>query len=83
MNTQEMSDRVCHYLKKKSADGIAVQTGVSFQSDDVVLQRLFDIAETKAAGNIVPFNPLLKVLVEGGGFHAAYLETQPMGGEWP
>jgi len=81
MNTQNVSDRVCQYLKKKSTEGNIVQTGVSFQTSDDALQRLFDIAEAKAAGNIVQFNPLMKVLVEGGVFHAAYLETQPMGGE--
>jgi len=76
-----MTDRVLQYLKKKSEGGNIVETGVSFQTSDTDLQRLFDAAEAKAEGNIVQFTPAMKVLVEGGGFHAAYLETQPMGGE--
>jgi len=57
------------------------RTGVSFRTNDAELQQLFDAAEAKAAENVVQFNPAMKVLVEGGGFPAAYLETQSMGGE--
>ena len=73
--------RVLRYVKEKAAERGIARTGVTFRSDDDALQRLFDTAEAKAAENLVQFNPAMKVLVEGGGFHAAYLETQPMGGE--
>lgn len=68
------------------ADGESVglsrlQTGVSFQTTDAGLQRLFDAAEAKAASNIVQFTPTMKILVEGGGYNNAWIETQPMGGE--
>lgn len=56
-------------------------TGVMFQTTDLGLQRLFDAAEAKAAANVVPFTPSMKVLVEGGGYGNAWIETQPMGGE--
>ena len=57
------------------------QTGVSFRTSDAELQKLFDAAEAKAAANLYPISPGMKVLVEGGGYAAVYLETQPMGGE--
>jgi len=59
----------------------ADQTGVTFKTADADVQRLFDAAEKKAAGNIVQFTPTLKVLVEGGGYGNVWIETQPMGGE--
>ena len=59
----------------------ADQTGVSFRTSDVDLQRLYDTAESKVAENVVQFTPKMKVLVEGGGYRNAWLETQPMGGE--
>lgn len=58
-----------------------IQTDVNFQSTDVKLQQLFDAAEAKTASNIVQFTPTMKVLVEGGGYENAWIETQPMGGE--
>ena len=58
-----------------------LQTGVTFHTSDAALQRIFDAAETKAAANIVQFTPALKILVEGGGYNNAWIETQPMGGE--
>ncbi|MCL5096660.1 MAG: hypothetical protein M1608_03845 [Candidatus Omnitrophica bacterium] len=57
------------------------QTGVTFRIDDAGLQRLFEAAEAKAASNIVQFTPEMKILVEGGGYENAWIETQPMGGE--
>jgi hypothetical protein len=57
------------------------KTGVTFCTVDSGLQRLYDTAESKAAQNIVQFTPTMKVLVEGGGYGNAWLETQPMGGE--
>ncbi len=40
-----------------------------------------DPAETKLAENLVRFTPPMTVLVEGGGYPNAWIETQPMGGE--
>lgn len=57
------------------------RTSVSFRTSDMELQKLFDVAEAKAAENIYEITPGMKVLVEGGGFSHVYLETQPMGGE--
>lgn len=64
-----------------ASGGPTPATGVSFKSSDPGLQRLFEAAEAKGAANIVPFTPDLKVLVEGGGYGNAWIETQPMGGE--
>ena len=58
-----------------------LQTAVSFKSDNADLQRLHDAAEARLGGNIVRFTPSMKILVEGGGYQNAWLETQPMGGE--
>jgi len=58
-----------------------VKTGVAFQTTDKKLQELYDTAVSKMAGNIVPFTRSMKVLVEGGGYANAWIETQPMGGE--
>ena len=57
-----------------------LQTGVTFKTGDKDLQRLHDVAEARLAENIVRFTPSMKVLVEGGGYPNAWLETQPMGG---
>lgn len=59
----------------------ADKTGVSFHTSDVDLQRLYDAAESKVLGSVVQFTPRMRVLVEGGGYQNAWLETQPMGGE--
>ena len=67
-------------LMPPAADA-ATPTGVSFQTSDTDLQRLFDAAEAKAAANIVQFTPTMKALVEGGGYGNVWIETQPMGGE--
>lgn len=55
-------------------------TGVTFRTADAKLQRLFDAAEAQAAANLKPFSPTMTILVEGAGYNAAWLETQPMGG---
>ena len=68
-------------LAPLSALQAAEKTGVSFQTTDAALQRLYDAAESKVAENVVQFTPTMKVLVEGGGYPNAWLETQPMGGE--
>src|SRR6266852_460932 len=67
--------------KNKFATQRYAQTGVSFRTTDAVLQRLFDAAEAHAASNIVRFTPSMKIIVEGGGYANAWIETQPMGGE--
>lgn len=58
-----------------------LDTRHSFQTSNKDLQRLHDEAESKLLRNIVPFTPAMKVLVEGGGYQNAWIETQPMGGE--
>lgn len=55
-------------------------TKVRFKIDDAQIQKVYDAAEEKAAGNVQNFCGR-KVLVEGGGYHKIWLETQPMGGE--
>ncbi|MCP4450872.1 MAG: hypothetical protein GY809_05380, partial [Planctomycetes bacterium] len=64
-----------------SIERTGLETDVTFKTTDVELQQLFDAAEAKSAGNIVQFTPTMKVLVEGGGYGNAWIETQPMGGE--
>jgi len=58
-----------------------IQTHYRFQTANEALQRLHDEAERKLLGNLVQFTPSMKVLVEGGGYPNAWIETQPMGGE--
>jgi len=57
-----------------------IQTGVSFQTNDVQLQQIVTLAEAKLKNNLRDFGGR-KVLVEGGGYNKIWLETQPMGGE--
>ena len=57
-----------------------IQTGVTMQIDDPLIQKLFDAAEAKLTNNIKNFGDR-QVLIEGGGYHKIWLETQPMGGE--
>jgi hypothetical protein len=68
-------------LVQSARSSAAEKTGVFFHTSDVGLQRLYDAAETKLAGSVVQFTSKMKVLVEGGGYQNAWLETQPMGGE--
>jgi len=58
-----------------------LETAHSFQTADKNLQRLYDEAGSKLLENLVQFTPSMKVLVEGGGYPNAWIETQPMGGE--
>ncbi|MCY2930632.1 MAG: hypothetical protein NTV86_14265 [Planctomycetota bacterium] len=53
--------------------------GVRLKTSGTFLQRLYDEAEKKAAGNIIPCGTY-KLMVEGGGFDAVWIETQPMAG---
>ena len=58
----------------------AIETGVKFQIDDPLIQKLYDAAEAKLKCNLKNFGDR-QVLIEGGGYHKIWLETQPMGGE--
>ncbi len=60
--------------------GMESETGVTFQTDNRLLQKLMDSAEEKCRGNVRLFGDTA-VLVEGGGYEKIWLETQPMGGE--
>lgn len=53
---------------------------VRFHTNNTLLQKLVDTAETKCLSNIKSFGGR-KVLIEGGGYEKIWLETQPMGGE--
>lgn len=56
------------------------KSGVFFRTDNELVQTLFDAAEKKCQDNLKAFLNR-KVLIEGGGYHKIWLETQPMGGE--
>ena len=58
-----------------------LKTHHSFTTADEGLQALHDAAVGKLKDNLVQFTPSMKVLVEGGGYPNAWIETQPMGGE--
>ncbi|MBQ7636639.1 MAG: hypothetical protein IJS80_04965 [Lachnospiraceae bacterium] len=53
---------------------------VTFKIEDLFLQKLYDEAERRIAGNLRDFAGR-PVLVEGAGYEKIWLETQPMGGE--
>ncbi|GHU68875.1 hypothetical protein FACS1894184_11820 [Clostridia bacterium] len=58
-------------------------TATEFHTDDAKLQRLYDSAVEKSKLNLKDFGPegrVRRVLIEGGGYHKIWLETQPMGG---
>ena len=55
-------------------------TAVDFQTDNLPVLRLYQTAEIKLLQNIRIFAGR-RVLIEGGGYHKIWLETQPMGGE--
>lgn len=55
-------------------------TAVKFNTDDLLLARLYEQAEEKLKQNIKNFDGS-SVLIEGAGYHKIWLETQPMGGE--
>ena len=68
-------------LKANHPNSPFPKTGVSFQCSDSLLQQLYNIANKKLEINLIQFTPTMKVLVEGGGYENAWIETQPMGGE--
>ena len=57
-----------------------VHTSVEFKTSDSFLANLYGAADVMLKGNVKDFcgRP---VLIEGGGYNAIWLETQPMGGE--
>jgi len=57
-----------------------VQTAVSFWTNDERLLQTYALAEKQLKNNLRDFAGR-RVLVEGGGYHKIWLETQPMGGE--
>ncbi|HPF88523.1 MAG TPA: trehalase family glycosidase [Candidatus Limiplasma sp.] len=57
-----------------------ISSSVRFQTDDALLQRLYNSAEQKLKNNLKEFAGR-RVLIEGGGYQKIWLETQPMGGE--
>jgi hypothetical protein len=59
---------------------VYVDTSVEFKTADVFLRELYDAAVAAEKGNEKEFNGRT-VLIEGGGYDAIWLETQPMGGE--
>jgi len=60
---------------------VDVPSSVSFSTTHKDLQRLYDVGAKELLGNLTEFAPGFTVLVEGGGYDNAWLETQPMGGE--
>lgn len=54
-------------------------TGVSFHTNDSLLQEIYDRAEIIALGNIQYFGDR-RVMIEGAQYRNVWLETQPMGG---
>lgn len=68
--------------KESTPLGRVPQAGVAFTTSDVLLKRLYDAAEGVSRKNIVHYPPPLDmdILIEGGGYNGAWLETQPMGG---
>jgi hypothetical protein len=57
-----------------------LETSVEFKSSDSFLLNLYDAADTMLKGNVRDFGGR-QVLIEGGGYHSIWIETQPMGGE--
>ncbi|HEX8547154.1 MAG TPA: hypothetical protein VF691_09350 [Cytophagaceae bacterium] len=55
-------------------------TACYFETSDTSLQRLYNVAEEKAAKNVRKFSDQFTVLVEGAEYGNVWIETQPMGG---
>jgi hypothetical protein len=60
---------------------VAMQSRMSLVTDDEALQGLHERGMRQLQRNLKEFAPGMKILVEGGGYDNAWLETQPMGGE--
>ena len=65
--------------QNSTSNGSLPETGVSFKTSDTILQKIFDEAERLAKLNMKNFGKY-EVMVEGAGYSAVYLETQPIGG---
>lgn len=76
-----MSGCVTHNRAELRACLTVPATRVAFSTQDSGLQRLHDAAVARLQENLVQFTDTKQVLVEGGGYPNAWLETQPMGGE--
>jgi hypothetical protein len=87
-------EKICLYLSVASAllhlaaaqdrpqkFQVDVPSSVSFSTTDKDLQKLYDVGAEELLGNLTEFAPGFTILVEGGGYDNAWLETQPMGGE--
>ena len=61
------------------AENDLFRASVAFSSSDRVLCGLMEAAAERCAKNIRYFGDR-RVLIEGGGYHKIWLETQPMGG---
>ena len=61
------------------AENDLFRASVAFSSSDCVLCGLMEAAAERCAKNIRYFGDR-RVLIEGGGYHKIWLETQPMGG---
>ncbi len=68
--------------KEPTPLGRVPQAGVTFTTSDEFLKRLHDTAEKVSRGNVMRYPPPvdMDILIEGGGYVGAWLETQPMGG---
>jgi len=60
---------------------VNIPTGMSFTVSEPKLQALHDRGMQQLQKNLSEFAPGMTILVEGGGYDNAWLETQPMGGE--
>lgn len=56
------------------------KTFVEFQTNDIILKKIFDRAEEVCRNNIMDYDGR-RVLVEGGGYLSMWPESQPMAGE--
>ena len=57
-----------------------IHSRILFESESPLLNRLFQEAQRQCLDNVKDFAGRT-VLIEGGGYHKIWLETQPMGGE--
>ncbi len=60
---------------------VELKTGMTFTVDEPELQALHDLGMQQLKVNLSEFAPGMTILVEGGGYDNAWIETQPMGGE--
>ncbi len=69
---------LCAGPSRHRVDGI---TAEHFETSHPGMQRLYRAGGEKLAMNVTDFGEGFPILVEGGGYGNAWLETQPMGGE--